>query len=144
MKLFGDPRIQLLVLVAIVLLAGFPAKAAPGDLDTTFDPGPILWQGASFPAFKYAVAIQPDGKILVGGRFDSVQGVPRVFVARLNINGSLDTSFVPVLQTFTIGGQPDGEVYEAMVLCNEREKRPRLIHCFPRITVEPSSRPYAP
>ena len=72
------------LLVLAVELTAPRADAAPGDLDTTFDPGPILWLGSDFPAFKYAVVLQPDGKVVIGGRFDTVQGVPRVFIARLN------------------------------------------------------------
>ncbi|HTH51127.1 MAG TPA: hypothetical protein VL501_04295, partial [Pyrinomonadaceae bacterium] len=108
-------RSRMLGLLLTVALASISASAAAGDLDTSFDPGPILWQGAPFPAFKHAVAIQPDGKVLIGGRFDTVQGVPRVFIARLNSSGTLDTSFNPVLQTFTIGGQADGEVYDVVL-----------------------------
>lgn len=43
----------------------------------------------------YAVLVQPDGKILICGRFFAVNGIPQRAVARLNPDGSLDTSFVP-------------------------------------------------
>jgi uncharacterized delta-60 repeat protein len=39
------------------------------------------------------VAVQPDGKVLVGGNFSSVNGVPRNYLARLHPDGSLDESF---------------------------------------------------
>ena len=38
---------------------------------------------------------QPDGKVLVGGRFTAYRGVNRTGLARLNTNGSLDTTFNP-------------------------------------------------
>jgi len=41
-----------------------------------------------------AVAVQPDGKVVIGGRFTSVNGIPRNNLARLNADGSLDRSFV--------------------------------------------------
>src|SRR6516225_3190083 len=41
----------------------------------------------------YATAVQWDGKILIGGYFDSILGQPRTNIARLNADGSLDTSF---------------------------------------------------
>jgi len=41
-----------------------------------------------------AVAVQKDGKILIGGRFSSVNGVPRNSIARLNADGTLDRTFV--------------------------------------------------
>lgn len=52
-----------------------------------------------------AMVLQPDGKILVGGNFNSYTGsgctsgggsVTRNYVARLNSDGSLDTTFAPV------------------------------------------------
>jgi uncharacterized delta-60 repeat protein len=39
------------------------------------------------------VAIQPDGKILVGGNFTSYNGTARNRIVRLNTDGSLDTTF---------------------------------------------------
>jgi uncharacterized delta-60 repeat protein len=42
-----------------------------------------------------ALAVQPDGKIVVGGYFSSLAGVPRNLIARLNSDGSLDSAFNP-------------------------------------------------
>ena len=42
-----------------------------------------------------AVAVQPGGKILIGGDFTSVQGVARNRIARLNADGTVDTAFNP-------------------------------------------------
>lgn len=64
---------------------------ADGSVDTGFDPG----SGANYGVED--VAVQPDGKVVLGGRFDSVDGVDRGHVARLNADGSLDTSFDPGL-----------------------------------------------
>ena len=44
-------------------------------------------------AYVNAVAIQPDGKIIIAGSFTTVNGVGRARVARLNASGSLDMSF---------------------------------------------------
>ena len=41
----------------------------------------------------YAIVVQPDGKILIGGSFSMILGVPRNGIARLNANGTLDTAF---------------------------------------------------
>jgi uncharacterized delta-60 repeat protein len=68
-----------------------------GSLDTGFNPG----TGAD--AKITAVALQPDGKVIVGGQFTSFDGVARNSIARLNANGSLDTSFDP-------GSGADGQV----------------------------------
>lgn len=58
-----------------------------GTRDTTFNIG----LGAD--AIIEAVIIQPDGKILVGGRFNSFDGNSASRLVRLNLNGSVDFSF---------------------------------------------------
>jgi len=60
-----------------------------GTLDTTFS------VGAGFNGTVYAVEIQSDGKILVGGNFISFNGTARTNFVRLNPNGSLDPTFNP-------------------------------------------------
>jgi uncharacterized delta-60 repeat protein len=59
-----------------------------------------------------ATAIQPDGKILIGGHFSSVLGVPRNNLARLNTDGTLDTAFDPNVNhaVFAIAVQADGKI----------------------------------
>lgn len=42
------------------------------------------------------LARQPDGKILVAGEFDKINGTTRNRIARLNVDGSVDTSFNPL------------------------------------------------
>jgi uncharacterized delta-60 repeat protein len=67
-----------------------------GSVDLSFDPGRgvegFLLQG---PPFLYALQLQSDGKILIGGNFTTYDGVSRNCVARLNADGSLDTTFNP-------------------------------------------------
>src|SRR5439155_21258457 len=46
---------------------------------------------------------QADGKLIIGGDFTSVGGSPRHYVARLNADGLLDTSFQPDI-ALTFGG----------------------------------------
>ena len=58
-----------------------------GSLDTSFT--------SAADYFVNTLAVQPDGKILVGGRFGTVAGQTRNNIARLNQDGSLDTSFNP-------------------------------------------------
>jgi uncharacterized delta-60 repeat protein len=60
-----------------------------GTVDITFNPG----SGAD--ASVHAVALQGDGRILVGGAFSTINGSSRRGVARLNANGSVDSSFNP-------------------------------------------------
>ncbi|MBI2947450.1 MAG: hypothetical protein HYY23_07380 [Verrucomicrobia bacterium] len=66
---------------------------ADGAVDQSFDPGTGV-NGSLAPGV-YSLVIQPDGKILVAGNFDSVSGTVRNAVARLNSDGSLDTAFDP-------------------------------------------------
>ncbi len=82
----------------------FLARFQPdGGLDTSFSPG--TW----FDDTTHALAIQPDGKLIVGGQFSLVNGLPRNRVARLNIDGSLDLGFNP-------GAGPNGSLLTLLVL----------------------------
>lgn len=84
---------------------------ADGSLDDTFNSGSGTGTGS-----VSALAIQPDGKVLLGGDFVEVQGLNRNHVARLNANGTLDTAFNPADlarsygQVFSLAVQPDGKV----------------------------------
>lgn len=62
--------------------------AAGGDLDTTFTTG-VTGVGGSIAA----IAIQPDGRVLIGGSFTVVNGRSANRLARLNTDGTLDQSF---------------------------------------------------
>jgi uncharacterized delta-60 repeat protein len=42
-----------------------------------------------------AMVQQADGRIIIGGTFNAVNGVPRANVARLNADGTLDEDFAP-------------------------------------------------
>src|SRR5439155_12366762 len=61
-----------------------------GSLDMTFNTG--FGSGANNTI--RAVAIQNDGRILLGGSFTNVNGFSANRVARLNADGSMDTNFV--------------------------------------------------
>ena len=64
---------------------------ADGSLDMHFHPG----AGANNAV--YALALQGDGKVLVGGTFTSIDGTNQNRIARLNLDGSLDATFAPSL-----------------------------------------------
>ncbi|MBK9076384.1 MAG: T9SS type A sorting domain-containing protein [Flavobacteriales bacterium] len=61
-----------------------------GSVDTTFNAG--TGTGAGQPI--EAIALQPDGRIIIGGIFNTFNGVPCGHIARLNTDGSLDTTFI--------------------------------------------------
>ena len=60
-----------------------------GSIDLTFN------IGSGFENSVRCIAIQPDDKIVVGGNFFGFNGINRDRIARLNSDGSLDTSFDP-------------------------------------------------
>jgi len=77
-----------------------------GTLDTSFNPGSDY--NNSLPT----LAVQPDGKIVVGGYFTSLGGSPCNFIGRLHVDGSLDTDFNPGTDNTVaaLAVQPDGGI----------------------------------
>lgn len=73
-----------------------------GNVDTSFD------SQAGPDNYIHTLALQADGKIVIGGSFTSYRGssVPRV--ARLNTDGSLDSAFTP-------GSGANDDVYGMLV-----------------------------
>lgn len=79
-----------------------------GTKDTTFI------TGTGFNNTVNSIALQPDGKILVGGVFTTYKGVTENYIIRLNADGTNDTSFTTgtgfnnIIRTMII--QPDGKI----------------------------------
>ncbi len=69
-----------------------------GTVDTTFD------ANLSANAQIYDMIIQPDNKIIIVGNFTTVNGTNRQRIARLNADGTLDTTFG---SSSASGGAPD-------------------------------------
>jgi uncharacterized delta-60 repeat protein len=99
-------------ILALVLLFTSIAHAQPGSLDMTFNPG----SGANLPIT--CMALETNGQIVIGGWFTTFNGVNQSHVARLNADGSLDTSFNPgvgpvgpnpLLEALAV--QPNGEIF---------------------------------
>ena len=61
----------------------------PGQADGRFDPG------AGAGRFVRALALQTDGRLLVGGAFTNFANSNLNFLARLDTNGVVDSSFTP-------------------------------------------------
>ena len=96
--------------------------AAAGDVDLSFDPGSGVDGQVS------AIIVQPNGRILIGGSFSTVKGLLRTNLARLNADGSGDSTF----DAGQIGNgitamtlQPDGKLLVAgpvlQTFCDESE-----------------------
>ncbi|HQW07143.1 MAG: hypothetical protein IPL64_00780 [Flavobacteriales bacterium] len=81
---------------------------ADGSVDASF------LSGAGVDGYVRAIALRADGKIIVGGEFTSYDGAGRNNLARLNADGSLDTSFDPGSGAndvvFTTALQTDGGI----------------------------------
>jgi len=109
-------RIGFLVAVAVIASSTF-ALAQAGQLDSTFGTGGIFTTNYTSPdaTMDIAVAMQSDGKIVVGG-----SNPGGAVLMRLNTNGTLDSSFGTggvVNNTFGALGpvmavaiQPDGKI----------------------------------
>ena len=63
----------------------------------------------------YAIAVQADGKVVIGGAFTQVNGVARANIARLNANGTLDNTFNPGANDIvnSLAVQADGQIIAA-------------------------------
>lgn len=97
-------------LLAFALVHPRASLAQAGFVDPSFlneMSGPNSW--------VWALALQPDGKLLVGGQFASFNGVPRNQIVRLNVDGSVDTNFSAVITAgeptvHSLAVQPDGKL----------------------------------
>ena len=112
------------LILLVVLLPGAVAKPATaaarpweGTLDPSFNPEPGTYDSASdMTGLVDAVAVQPDGKILIAGQFIKYRGVTRKSIARVNPDGTLDTTFVPQTSDwnghtiYAMGLQSDGKI----------------------------------
>jgi uncharacterized delta-60 repeat protein len=96
-------RVRGLIIAVAFFICFVPAVKAQSSLDG-FDP--------NANGTVRAVAVQTDGKILIGGSFTAIGGVTRNSIARLNTDGTLDAAFDPNANSavFSIAVQPDGKI----------------------------------
>jgi uncharacterized delta-60 repeat protein len=93
-----------------IAVRGLARLNADGSLDANFN--------VSFPttgnASISALVLQADGKLFIGGSFIQINGQTRTSIARLNADGSLDTSFNPTFSNnayiASIAVQTDGKI----------------------------------
>jgi uncharacterized delta-60 repeat protein len=97
-------------LAAMAVVYTTSAFGQAGFVDTSF------LNGMSGPnSWVWALALQPDGKLLLGGQFRSFNGLPGGEVVRLNADGSVDTSFSAIITAGeptvnSLALQPDGKI----------------------------------
>ena len=110
----------------IVIVGSFTSVNGQGrnriarlNSDGNLDSGFLAGQTGVVSFGVDSVAIQPDGKIIVGGWFSTVNDQPRNNIARLNADGSLDGGFLtanPGGASRSVGSiivQPDGKILNA-------------------------------
>ncbi|MCW5959048.1 MAG: VCBS repeat-containing protein [Pyrinomonadaceae bacterium] len=121
--MFQTKRISIIAQSILLIFAAVFSINAAGEVDPTFTGnayGELTNQGSI-----YAITLQPDGKILIGGRFTEVQGFGAPGIARLNADGTVDRTFNPPEflaqdtntgaltfggDIYTIAVQPDGKI----------------------------------
>ena len=93
-------------------VGGGPARNRIARLETDGRVDQTVDLNLDTPWWINAIAVQPDGKFLIGGTFNGVLGVARKNLARLNTDGTLDTAFNPSPneQVLTIAVQADGKI----------------------------------
>ena len=83
--------------------------------DGTFDPAFTQWNRTLFTGMGDLIALQTDGKILLGGRFTTINGANYGRIVRFNSDGSIDGTFNVSASGFddqvrAITIQPDGKI----------------------------------
>ncbi len=75
-----------------------------GSIDNSLNP-------SAFNDYVFAMALQPDGRLVVGGAFTNAFGQPRGGLARINTDGTLDPTFTPTQNghILTMIGLPNGQ-----------------------------------
>ncbi|MCS7336685.1 MAG: delta-60 repeat domain-containing protein, partial [Verrucomicrobiae bacterium] len=99
-------------------VAGIARLLPNGELDVSFEASGAY--SDMNPGTVLAIEVQPDGKILVGGIFNKLNGTPRCSLGRLQPNGSLDSSFGQQLAGFRWLDTRGGYIYSIGVGSNNR------------------------
>ena len=81
-----------LAVLLLFLVASFSTQASV--VDTNFSP--VFEWAENETYFDLPAVVQADGKFLVSGRYTKVNGVTASGLVRLNVDGSLDSTFSPV------------------------------------------------
>lgn len=101
---------------------GFAKISATGALDPAFNPGPA-YNGLGANGSVVGMAVDSNGKLVVGGDFNTIAGVPRARIARLmdttagQIDPTLDPDTLAPASAFAIAEQP-GSGGKFLVLTN--------------------------
>lgn len=82
-----------------------------GNVDPTFNVGTGFNENESYPEV-ICMVLQPDGKILVGGKFETYNGNSSAGIVRLNSDGSIDPAFTSYMTgwSYSIKLLSDGRI----------------------------------
>jgi uncharacterized delta-60 repeat protein len=109
-------------LILLFLLSAIFAFAQSGEIDTSFGiNGKVITGIGSNNNWAYGIAIQPDGKFIVGGTYVSSNGDNDFALSRYNIDGSLDITFGTggrVVTDFLDYGNNYSYIHSVLVLPN--------------------------
>ena len=109
---FRKTYISALLLNFLFLPILFTSARGAGEVDPDFNAGAFVQPNGAVTT----TVVQPDGKILIGGNFEVANGVLRNSIARVNADGSLDTTFNPPTLGSPIGAGGQPGTVEAIVL----------------------------
>lgn len=103
-----------------------------GTLDDSFQS--TFSKSGYLDAFVSSIAVQQDGKVIIGGQFDRVNGTSRTNFVRLNANGGLDSSFQNAISTpdyvspvTSVALQNDGKVLVGGYFTTARNPREHIV-----------------
>ena len=98
-----------IAIVLSILICGLAGTLARGQIplvDSSFHPD------VSSDGYVFAIVVQTNGDIVIGGNFESVSGQPIANLSRLHSDGTLDESFPTGTDSQVLGLalQPDGKI----------------------------------
>ena len=100
----GGPLTASLLFASVLLMAAATSSGQDAEDEFNLDSNGLV----------YALMVQPDGKILVGGTFGTIGGGVQSYIARLLSSGRLDTSFNTGIifghEVSALALQPDGRI----------------------------------
>lgn len=143
MRTFGFIHLLRIFVAAIFLTGGLAAYGASGDVDTTFNASAQYATNSSV----FTEVTQTDGKTLIGGVFTVINGYAAGGIARLNVDGSVDTSFNPPdfyngsgngATIYTIAVQTDGKILVGGYILGAGDYKPGIRRLNPDGSIDPS------
>lgn len=102
---------KILIIIQLFFATALLSQSTINDITFNILDDGFYGDGSGFDSRTRTASVQPDGKIIVGGDFSSYNDIEVNCIARLNIDGTLDTSF-------NIGSGFNSRVYASSVLQN--------------------------